>query len=104
MPMFRVLFSTALVILAFTGTAYADVLKLEGTDEATVVIMDNRPSRGMTQEQVLELFGEPVLRNAPVGQPPISIWNYGDFSVFFENNYVLHTVNHTTPKQPKTGE
>jgi hypothetical protein len=98
MPLFRVLLSTVIFMLAATGTAYSDVLKLEGANEASVVIMDNRPSRGMTQAQVLDLYGEPAIRNAPVGQPPISIWNYGDFSVFFEKNIVLHTVNHTKPK------
>jgi outer membrane protein assembly factor BamE (lipoprotein component of BamABCDE complex) len=104
MPLFRVLLSTVIVMLAATGTAYSDVLKLEGDNEASVVIMDNRPTRGMTQTQVLDLFGEPVMRNDPVGQPPISIWNYNNFSVYFENNIVLHTVNHSKPKQSKAAE
>ena len=104
MPLFRVILSSVIVSLAATGAVYADVLKLEGDPGASVVIMDNRPTRGMTQSQVLELYGEPVMRNAPVGQPPISIWNYDNFSVFFEKNIVLHTVNHTTPKQPKAAE
>jgi len=99
MPLLRVLSSTAIVALALTSTAYADVLKLENSNEATVVIMDNRPARGMTQGQVLELYGEPALKNAPVGQPPISIWNYSNFSVFFEHNHVIHTVNHSAKKQ-----
>jgi hypothetical protein len=98
MPLLRVLSSTAIVALALTNAATADVLKLENSNEATVVIMDNRPARGMTQGQVLELYGEPTLRNAPVGQPPISTWNYSNFSVFFEYDHVIHTVNHSAKR------
>lgn len=98
MPMFRILSSTIIATLALSGVVSADIIKLEGNPDASVIVMDNRPSRGMTQTQVLELYGEPVARNAPVGEPPISSWNYDGFSVFFEHNYVLHTVNHTAKR------
>ncbi len=50
------------------------------------------PSRGMTMRGVEERFGAPETRAAAVGQPPITRWDYPAFSVFFENDRVLHTV------------
>ena len=37
-------------------------------------------------------FGEPTNRHATVGEPPITRWDYPQFSVYFENDRVLHTV------------
>lgn len=95
MSIYKKLVALLVLCLALNGFVMADILKIEGGD-ASVVIMDNRPSRGMNQLQVLELYGEPALRNDPVGQPPISSWDYSNYSVFFEGEYVLHTVNHAT--------
>lgn len=50
------------------------------------------PRRSMTMAQVEERFGEPVTRHSAVGEPPITRWDYPDFSVFFEHNRVLHAV------------
>jgi hypothetical protein len=93
MSIYKKLVALLVLCLVLSSVAMADILKIEGGD-AAVVIMDNRPNRGMNQLQVLELYGEPALRNAAVGQPPISSWDYNSFSVFFEGEYVLHTVNH----------
>jgi hypothetical protein len=93
--------STSLMIIGLfliAGTGYADILKMENT-EPTVVEMDNRPARGMSQEQVIDLYGEPMARTDAVGEPPISSWNYTGFTVFFEHQYVIHTVNHTNAEK-----
>jgi hypothetical protein len=37
-------------------------------------------------------FGPPSNRHAAVGNPPITRWDYPQFSVYFENDRVLHTV------------
>jgi hypothetical protein len=37
-------------------------------------------------------FGEPSNRHATVGNPPITRWDYPQFSVYFEHDRVLHTV------------
>ncbi len=50
------------------------------------------PPRGLTKTRVLLRFGEPDRRHEPVGTPPITRWDYGDFSVFFERDLVLHSV------------
>ncbi|MFC6329773.1 outer membrane protein assembly factor BamE [Alloalcanivorax gelatiniphagus] len=51
------------------------------------------PTRGMSKAQVRQQYGEPDSRQAPVGQPPISRWHYPGFTVYFENDTVLHSVD-----------
>lgn len=50
------------------------------------------PHRGQTMAFVEHRFGPPELKFPPVGQPPISRWVYGDFTVYFENQYVIGLV------------
>ena len=50
------------------------------------------PSRGMTMDQVIQYFGQPIRRYEPVGKPPISRWQYDGMLVYFENEYVIHSV------------
>lgn len=51
-----------------------------------------RPPTGMSSEKVREKFGEPLDWKEPVGDPPISRWEYQDFVVYFEYDHVVHTV------------
>ena len=46
----------------------------------------------MTMEKVEATFGAPSNREAAVGQPPITRWEYPAYVVYFEHNIVLHTV------------
>lgn len=64
------------------------------TDDPThqVEIRDDLPTRGMSMERVISGFGEPAMRHAAVGEPPITRWDYPGFSVFFEFDKVLHSV------------
>jgi hypothetical protein len=50
------------------------------------------PARGMTMDQVATKFGAPVTKVPAVGRPPISRWEYPGFIVYFEANYVIHSV------------
>lgn len=59
------------------------------------------PMRGVSMEAVLDDFGEPMQRNEPVGDPPISQWIYSGFRVYFEGERVLHTIDMTTLILPK---
>lgn len=54
--------------------------------------MIKTPDRGMTMEQVTEEFGKPSSVLQPVGDPPITRWIYPEFTVHFENQYVIHAV------------
>lgn len=71
------------------GAATGDTLLVDSVESGSGVA---RPERGMTMDGVLQRFGEPALRAGPVGEPPISTWDYGDFVVYFENQYVIHAV------------
>ena len=53
---------------------------------------DNLPSRGMSMQQVEKLYGSPANRRAPVGDPPITRWEYAGFIVYFEYRHVIHSV------------
>lgn len=50
------------------------------------------PDRSMSKAAVRRQFGPPERSFAPVGDPPITRWDYPGFRVFFEYDLVLHTV------------
>lgn len=52
----------------------------------------NRPKRGQSEAKVLKQFGEPIKRHPARGKPPISKWDFPQFTVVFESGYVIHTV------------
>ena len=79
------------LLLVFGFNARADIIKLP-SQPPRVVTSDAAPSRGMTKNQVESIFGAPQAMTGPVGEPAIYRWDYADYSVFFENNYVLHAV------------
>lgn len=53
-----------------------------------------RPQPGQKMPSVESRFGKPESVNGPVGEPPITRWDYPRFSVFFEYDTVLDTVVH----------
>jgi len=79
--------------LALPGASpvLADVLLMEGIQSAPAI---NAPRNGITMERVRQQYGNPVTEHPAVGEPPITRWDYEDYSVFFENNLVLHSVIH----------
>lgn len=50
------------------------------------------PARGSSMTAVESRFGSPTTRHSAVGQPPITRWDYPQFSVFFEHDKVIHAV------------
>ena len=50
------------------------------------------PDKGMDKDSVKARFGEALEKTAASGEPPISRWIYADFSVYFENETVIHSV------------
>lgn len=81
--------SLALFITA--GAAQADTLIIDKLDEANGEL-PYRPARGATKSGVESNFGTPLSKDAAVGDPPISSWEYADFTVYFEYDRVLHSV------------
>jgi hypothetical protein len=98
--MTRMLQALAIALLfAAVPTAGADELIIEKLEAAKVQM----PSRGMTMERVQDRFGAPQSRVAPVGDPPITRWEYPDFVVIFEHRHVVHSVERRDrPPRPAT--
>jgi hypothetical protein len=84
----------AFLIAALAGLAessLADTIAVG--DEIEVKQADfPTPTRGMTMNEVSSKFGAPVSKVAPVGNPPISRWDYPGFVVYFERDHVIHSV------------
>jgi hypothetical protein len=51
------------------------------------------PAHGITMSEVLAKFGEPLTQKESIGSPPIIKWVYAEFTVYFESNTVIHSVN-----------
>ena len=82
--------TTAAALLLMSSFAGADTLRMDG---AMIATDDGRPTRGMTQQRVQAKYGAPQSTRAPVGDPPITRWEYADFVVFFEYDKVIHAVS-----------
>ena len=96
--MSKTLFALAIIcLLGALPAARADVLIIEKLEAAKIEM----PMRGATMERVRQLFGAPESVSGPVGDPPITRWNYGNFVVVFEHNRVIHSVaKHDQPPRP----
>jgi hypothetical protein len=76
--------------LLFSSPLKADVIKMPDVEQTPNSDQgQERPVRGLTMDEVKEQFGEPRSVDGPVGNPPITRWNYEKFTVVFENNYVI---------------
>ena len=71
-----------------SSAAWADELR---TPRVTSESSD-RPARGMSMDKVEATYGTPSNRAAPIGEPPITRWEYPGFVVYFEHQFVIHTV------------
>ena|SRR5579862_677936 len=81
----------AILCAGHLSTARSETIVTD--DQLSVVSSDiARPSRGMTMQKVEAKFGAPAERHAAVGTPAITRWDYQNFSVFFENDRVIHAV------------
>ena len=80
-----------LSLLAAFAVADADTLLLDGVQLAEPSQIE-RPARGETKDRVEERFGSPQEMVAAIGEPPISRWEYSDFTVYFEHEHVIHAV------------
>jgi hypothetical protein len=86
MPILRIL-----VLLAL-GAATPALAETLNTDTGNPAAAADSPHRGSTMATVESRYGAPTNRHAAVGNPPITRWDYPQFSVYFENDRVLHSV------------
>jgi hypothetical protein len=92
----RSLMACIFVWLSLSLPAAADVLTIPNVDNPTEPSQNeiDRPSRGMTMDEVTQRYGKPNKVLPPVGDPPITRWIYDNFTVHFERNYVIDSVVH----------
>ena len=88
---------TILSLLSASNLAQAEILKIG--DNAKVITKADTPRRGLSMKAVKAKFGSAKKESASRGKvsrkhPRITRWNYGNFSVYFENKHVVHTVVH----------
>jgi len=71
---------------------YADTLTLGPIGPSA-----DGPRRGSTMVDVEATLGLPQSTSGPVGDPPITVWRYPQFNVYFEYDKVLHSVESRRP-------
>ncbi len=84
------------IVLAFMLTfafqaVCADVLIIDEVRQANRMDL---PKNGQSKADIESKFGTPLKKRVAVGDPPISSWKYGSYSVYFEYDLVLSTVLH----------
>jgi len=72
-----------------SGDTYGDT-----GDQNNQVDTVTLPGKGMSKDAVEARFGSPTDKSDAIGEPPITRWNYGGFTVYFEYDHVIHAVNH----------
>ena len=89
--MTRMVLALVFAVLAGIAPISADVLLIEEVRQAEKMEL---PSNGMDKTDVQARFGDPADKRAPVGDPPITRWDYDRWNVYFEHDLVLFTVLH----------
>ena len=89
------LLSLAAVVLGFVSFSFsqqlaADTLPIPVAEQGNQTLPV--PKNGLKMQDVEQQYGAPVEKLNPVGEPPITRWIYPEFTVYFENNTVLHSV------------
>lgn len=88
----------ALALACISPSLAADTLTIPVGQQSSPGVTTELPGRGLSTAAVLQRHGDPVARHAPVGNPPISRWDYEGFSVYFEAGAVVHSVLQHRPR------
>lgn len=97
MNLVRTLLLSLALPLILVQPAAADTLLVDSMASAPAV---STPRAGLSMAGVRTQFGAPVTEHPTVSvnggpfQPPITRWDYNDFSVIFERDLVVHSVVH----------
>lgn len=91
---YRTLLASAVLATGFAGLPQMCRADLVAVDNGIAVEKSDvtTPARGMSMTQVASKFGEPRAKVAAVGKPPITRWEYPGFVVYFDQQYVIHSV------------
>jgi len=85
--------------VALSSGAIAEQVRVPVGEQADVGSVA-KPSRGISARSVESQFGAPLSRHGPVGDPAIYFWEYDQFTVYFEDSYVIHAVSKLKSKTP----
>lgn len=99
----KYLIPSLLFVILCTQHVIAEVLKIPVGSQppaSAAINTTQLPDKGQLMDEVLRKFGEPEQRITPVGNPPITKWEYPDFTVYFEYEHVIHTVIRFTRQNP----
>lgn len=93
------MYRLALLLALLAPTALlADTLTIPVGNQGADLDARNLPQKGESKGSVLERFGLADEEHRPVGQPPITRWDYREFSVYFEYDHVINSVRHHRPR------
>jgi len=91
----RIFISSILTLFLAMATLQVNAQVVKTPQSSTqVVVNSSMPNRGLSKIQVETRFGPPSSKQGPVGKPSIYRWDFNNYSVFFENNIVIHSVAH----------
>lgn len=90
----KIKFLCASMVLFSSGIVLAEEVKVPVAvgQQGSAYANEPRPRSGMSMDQVSNQFGSPTQSLSAVGEPPISRWVYDHYTVYFENDRVIHTV------------
>ena len=98
---YRLIGLTVAALAFFSTNILAEEVRIPlGQQNATPEWRTTQPARGATKAQIEALYGQPDSRNGPTGDPPIYYWEYPDFTVYFEGDYVIHAVSKHVKSNP----
>jgi hypothetical protein len=80
------------LILVISQAVHADDIIIPIASQGAYLGDVERPSLGEKRQDIINRFGEPTTKHPTTGTPPITRWDYEDFSVYFEGDVVLHSV------------
>jgi hypothetical protein len=100
--MIRIKYSACTLVLTLATslqiqTSIAEEIRIPVGEQAKTQPAVDMPTKGMSKERVKSLFGDPQEEVPAKGQPPISRWKYQEFTVYFDNNTVIHCVRNFHP-------
>lgn len=80
------------ILAALAPAAVAETVTIPVGQQGQDMQGIQTPARGMTMDAVTAQFGAPSSKSTPVGNPPITYWDYDKYTVYFEYDKVLDTV------------
>ncbi|MBV1921575.1 MAG: phosphodiesterase [Pseudomonadales bacterium] len=82
------------MLLSYSSLSIAESIAVPVGQQGAANQNIERPARGSSKSQVSNQFGNPKQQTASIGEPPISQWEYDNFTVYFEDDHAIHSVLH----------